>query len=907
MIVVVWAIIILPANSRAQTLVFSEDFETDHNFDNTYVTNTCIGNGTSPSSDNTPASAAANQANLYFDYSTVGVPLSPHSTNSSTHALKLSCNIVAGNSFPIGISVSPVNFGITLNFDMHFDGWWNFDGPMPLGGPGSTEIGGAGYGTFGTNAQVAGRCDSIIIGAATDANTASSVRVYSPTHAASYQAGDYQIGSDGQAQTTHGDPTSGYVYAGTNGGRDLRQPPFNTEFPAPQCPNAQQALFPQQTNSDGTFPGQGGFANAGAICFKWHDVSLSKIGNVITYKIDGFLIATVNVADAGNSGGSNILFNMYDINSGGDTQATATNLLFFLVDNVRITNFPNVVTVNTASNNATVTEGTGVPGVFTITRTSAGTPLTVNYTMTGDASNGVDYVDGSSNALSGSVTFSANATSTNISVYAIHDGISEPTESIILNISPSTNYTGAGNATIRIVDVDPPVLTITNLHTQMFERTNDFATFTITRLGATNVASFPINVAFSGTATNGVNFYTNVAVTFEPGVASTNLNVYPIEDGVYTGNKTITCTISASGSYTVGSPSSATITLVDEDVAPEVVLFSDNLRTDTSANWTVLHVANDGVQDDSVIWAFDYSSQSIPPAPHSGGNTIGLFVTVNKNDANAVAAAVNLYPNGQTFSGDYALRFDMFQNITFGASSTEYVLAGLDHSGTRTNWWRSGGVPTNWVFDGDWWALETDAQSTPNFVNYSSPAVATGTNVNPTALSPGTNSAGFTSVFKSPPYTVAGSPANTAVSNVPIWTSVEVVQMGNKQILRMNNTTIYSYSNATPYTSGNIMLGYLDAFDSIGPIGDFAVFSNVRVVRINGLNITSVQSMGPNITVSFTFGLTDGPAGFSLQSSPNAAGPYTDTGATIVQTSAGSYQATVPQNGNAQFYRIHHL
>src|SRR5205814_9711708 len=114
---------------------------------------------------------------------------------------------------------------------------------------------------------------------------------------------------------------------------------------------------------------------------------------------------------------------------------------------------------------------------------------TVTYTMTGTAQNGTDYTNAAGAALSGTVIFSQNATSTNIDVYAVDDAIPETTETITLNIDPSPNYTGAGNATIRIIDNETPQLTITNLDTQRFERTNDFARFQITRSGPTNTAS----------------------------------------------------------------------------------------------------------------------------------------------------------------------------------------------------------------------------------------------------------------------------------------------------------------------------------------------------------------------------------------------------------------------------------
>jgi hypothetical protein len=882
---------------HAQTQVFSEDWETDHSIDGTYITNFTSG--------------GANLANLYFDYSTAGIPQSPHSTGQGTHALKLAANLDSSiQVFPSGVSVSPAGFGITENFVMHWDGWWNYNGPFTGGGSGSTQIGGAGYGTAGTTAQVAGVADSVYIGGSTDGNTTSDFRVYSTYHPISYQNISYRIGSDGTNATTLGDPSSGFVYAGDGGSRDSdvggATGYYETNFPAQQCPTNQFLHYPQQTNSNGTLPGAPGFAKPGALCFKWHDVSLEKIANVITYRIDGVLIATVDVVDAGPLGGTNILFNHYDINTGASIDPNRTNLIFTLVDNIRITNFPNVVSVSNTV--PSIAEGNATPGTFVITRTSSGIPLTVNYSMTGTAQNGIDYTNAAGGPLSGSVTFSANATSTNIQVFAVDDSIPETTETIVLNINPSTNYTGAGNATIRIVDNEPPQLAITNLNSQMYERTNDLATFQITRLGSTNTASFPINLSFTGgTATFGTDFYTNTALTFEPGVSTTNINIYPIEDGLYEGNETAFVNIASAsgGEYTVGSAGSASITIVDADNPAETVLFSDNFNTDSSANWNLFFADtnNPAILDYSALFAFDYSGQGIPPAPHGGGDTHGLFLTVNK-DPTPTAAALNLYPIGQNFSGNFALRFDMFLDIDLGGSSTEYALFGINHSGTKTNWWRSGGVPAGWTFDGIFYAVETDAQNAPNFVNYSSPT----TNNNPTALTAGVNSSAFATAFKAPPWGVAGSPVNVITNSpsTPVWSDVELSKVNDIVTLRINKTTIFSYTNTTPYNSGNIMLGYEDAFDSTGPIDNYVVYDNLRVVSLAGPVVTSISRVGGNVQIDFTAGAADVPGQFVLQSASVVTGPYTDTTATITSLGGGSFRATKPFDPNALavFYRI---
>jgi len=871
-------------SATAQNVVFYEDWETDHSLDNTYVTNY--------------SAAGVHLADLYFDYSTVGIPLSPNSTNSSTRALKMCANIDPATPGFGGVSVSPLGFSITENFEMRFDAWLNFNGPLPGGGNGSTQVGGGGYGTAGTTAQVAGVADSVFIGGTADGGSSADYRVYSPNRAISYQDGAFRI---------EGDPNSGFVYAGDGGSRNAgvggATGYYVTNFPAQTVPLAQYTLFPQQTNSSGNPPNEPGSANPGTLAFKWHDVSLKKVANTITYSINDVLIATVDVTDAGTLGGGNILFNHYDINQTVSSDPNRTNLTFTLIDNVRVTEYTNVVSVSASAAEASEA---GTPGVFTITRSAAGSPLTVNYTMSGTASNGTDYTNALGGALSGSVTLADADFSTNITIIPIDDSTPEVTESVTLSITPSITYVGAGHARVTIADNETPQLAITSLSTQMYERTNDYAAFQITREGDTNTAAFAVNLSFSGAATLNSDFYTNTDVFLETGVQTTNFSVYPIVDAAYEGNETVTANLAAAGGgeYTIGAAGSASIALVDANVAVETVLFSENFDTDHSANWTRFFAGNDGAPDFFVDFNFPYPAYGIPEAPHGGGN--GLFLNVNKDTAGS-AAALNLYPKGQSFGGNFALRFDLFLSVPLPSSfATEHALAGINHSGSLTNWWRNGGVPAGWSFDGLFFALETDNQSSPNYAAYSSPTTAGN---NPTLMG-SQSAASVASAFKSPPWGVTGTPGNinnpSGVFGTPIWADAEISQIGRIVTLKINNTTIFSFSNATAYASGNIMIGYLDAFDSVSPGQSYVVFDNVRVVRLAGLEIYSVQDLGNELQIDFTFALNDAPGSLKVQSASEVGGLYADTAATMVQLAPGSYRATVGKSGSAQFYRVRH-
>ena len=141
------------------------------------------------------------------------------------------------------------------------------------------------------------------------------------------------------------------------------------------------------------------------------------------------------------------------------------------------------------------------------------------------------------------------------------------------------------------------------------------------------------------------------------------------------------------------------------------VLFSDNLdSTNSAAKWKVFagYYQGGDTNDFSLQWGVDYSQlqyqyyasasatadvRNIPAPPHSDGTTLGLLVNVNKAvnaDPNAREAfGLSLYPAGQSFSGDYVLKFDLFLNYDGFAGTdgdtTQYATYGLNFAGDKVN------------------------------------------------------------------------------------------------------------------------------------------------------------------------------------------------------------------------------
>lgn len=248
---------------------------------------------------------AVSSATFGFDYSTYGIPSAPNSSGD-THGLKMDANTNAATQAFSGLSASPLGQSFTGDYEMRADVWMNFVGPAPGGGSGSTQAGGMGIGTAGATAQWAGGAqDSIHFSHTTDGNSSFDWRAYSSAAASGYA----------DAST---------VYAAAGAGNRNNSHGYYSSFIGQAAPAAQTTLFGTQT----------GTALNGTLAFGWHDMRVKKAGNMVTWSVDGKLIATVDASTV-TLGGNNILLTYFDTNT---TASTAANkfLNCMIVDNLQV-------------------------------------------------------------------------------------------------------------------------------------------------------------------------------------------------------------------------------------------------------------------------------------------------------------------------------------------------------------------------------------------------------------------------------------------------------------------------------------------------------------------------------------------------------------------------------------------
>ena len=214
----------------------------------------------------------------------------------------------------------------------------------------------------------------------------------------------------------------------------------------------------------------------------------------------------------------------------------------------------------------------GVNVNFTRSDSSLTNALTVNYTVSGSATNGVDYT--ATPLLSGSITIPANSSSGSVWLNPIPDAINEGMENVILTLSSSSDYTLglASTLTVDLFDAPPPTVSIQSFGNASewdeFMGTTVNGSFWISRSGPGMANPLTVNVTIGGSATNGTDYNASAplttTVTIPAGSSGISLSVNPEEDTDYSeGTEDVILTL-ATGAYAIDpSNPSATVTIAD--------------------------------------------------------------------------------------------------------------------------------------------------------------------------------------------------------------------------------------------------------------------------------------------------------------------------------------------------------
>jgi uncharacterized delta-60 repeat protein len=189
-------------------------------------------------------------------------------------------------------------------------------------------------------------------------------------------------------------------------------------------------------------------------------------------------------------------------------------------------------------------------------------------TADGSAVNGVDYI-GYSNTLSWA---SKNAATITVPIPVMHDTLVTSNRTVnlmltnmTLNTFPTNLWGLNTNATLTIVNVDSAGTIQFGSPVYSVKKYGGFALIPVLRTGGSVGTVTAYFSTIPGTAAPGVNYFpTNGTLTFASGQLSQYITVPIVDDGTVDGLKSLTLALSnASPSYALGSPSNATLNIID--------------------------------------------------------------------------------------------------------------------------------------------------------------------------------------------------------------------------------------------------------------------------------------------------------------------------------------------------------
>lgn len=313
-------------------------------------------------------------------------------------------------------------------------------------------------------------------------------------------------------------------------------------------------------------------------------------------------------------------------------------------------------------------------------------------------------------------------------------------------------------------------------------------------------------------------------------------------------------------------------------------LFKDTFESNTQANYDLrlgYYSADTVTNDYTIEWAYDYSGQTynvftsatsdaetrvVPASPNSAsGETHAVKIAVNKNDDEAGRFAVNLYPKGSSFSGDFVLKFDAFLNHgsygSTGFDTTEYLLFGINHVGDKVNWGVTSGDAMAASFatdavggaasDGLWFGFAGDDGALRSFQAFEGVAGGPSTFldgplgglIDRDGDGSGDDDAGnpyIKTIFAAPPFEAPGLPGKR-------WVQVELSQIGNVIKWTIDGKTIAVRTNASAWTSGRVMIGYSDPFSGVSRLKDenWLLVDNLRVEGVRTVTVDIADNNSP--------------------------------------------------------------
>lgn len=346
-------------------------------------------------------------------------------------------------------------------------------------------------------------------------------------------------------------------------------------------------------------------------------------------------------------------------------------------------------TIHLTADTNTVPKGVPTAHYFTLTRTGdMSSDLSVQVYLSGTASLGTDF---SLNPWTGTNVIVIPA-GTNEVVFAFHaltNRLVTGPKTATLTLGDDANYQNPAYAlaplaaaTITILGNDlslPASVTVTTPTPEVWENGMDSGQFVFTRTGSLANA-LDVHYTVAGTADPGADYSPLAGVAEIPaGQDSVTIPFVPIGDTTVGNDKTVTVTLAADPVYTLGSPASAAVTILEDDfISVTIFPTAKAVKPSTAGQFTV---KRDGVLTDNLVVFYNVSGSGVPGVDYTA---LPSSVTIPAGSASAVITVSPVH-NGQ-LEGDVSVLVALTNDFNYdvGTPGAATVWIHDDHLPTVT-------------------------------------------------------------------------------------------------------------------------------------------------------------------------------------------------------------------------------
>ncbi len=310
---------------------------------------------------------------------------------------------------------------------------------------------------------------------------------------------------------------------------------------------------------------------------------------------------------------------------------------------IPVTNKNKDRTISASVTNGTISEGNANPAIITLSSSNNGSPLgvpvTINYTLTGSASPGADYLP-----LSGSATIAAGQNTIDIEIKAIDDVMVEGSETVVLTLDSSAEYILGTNssATVSINDNDAAGINVSTSTTLTTTEAGGSASFFV---ALSSQPSGNVELPISTSNLEGGVIPNSLLFTPSNWSVWQSVTVVGADDSVVDGDKNYSVRIGpaisgADSNYNGLSASDVNVVNIDDDAASNANLTISALNANISEGSTTPgrfrisrtgNIANDltvnFITSGSALSGSDYQALGTSIVLPGGSRSIDLSVT----------------------------------------------------------------------------------------------------------------------------------------------------------------------------------------------------------------------------------------------------------------------------------------